>query len=82
MVIFDEAKDAANIAKHGLSLARAADLAIDIIVEDDRHAEPRLLAFGLLDGRPYSLAFVMRGDDIRAISLRRAHWKEYRRYVR
>jgi uncharacterized protein len=37
-VEFDAAKDKANIAKHGVSLARAADLDIQSVEEDTRHA--------------------------------------------
>jgi hypothetical protein len=48
---FDSAKDAANIAKHGISLARAADLDHVIVVEDDRYAERRFRLYGLIDGR-------------------------------
>jgi hypothetical protein len=78
---FDPAKDAANIAKHGVSLSRAAELAIETVVTDDRNAERRFRAYGVLDGRPYCLAFTLRGGDVRPISLRRAHQKEYRRHV-
>ena len=73
---FDPAKDAANIAKHGVSLARAGELAVVAIVDDDRFAEPRRRAYGYLGGLPYCLAYTMRGDDMRAISLRRAHQEE------
>jgi uncharacterized DUF497 family protein len=82
-VDFDVAKDAANLAKHGLSLARAEAVDIQIVVADDRRAygEPRFLAFGLLDGRPCCLAFTIRNGAVRPISLRRAHLKEYQRHV-
>lgn len=78
---FDAAKDAANIEKHGVSLARAADLDILAIIHDARFEEPRLRAYGLIDGVRFCLAFVRRDGALRAISLRRAHAKEYRRYV-
>lgn len=80
---FDPAKDEANIAKHGVSLALAADLDVLAIVEDDRrdYGEVRYRAFGLIDGEFYSLAYTMRGENVRAISLRRAHQKEINRYV-
>lgn len=80
---FDPAKDAANIAKHGISLARAADMYVLEIVEDDRRAygETRLRAFGLIDNLAHCLVFTERNGLIRAISLRRAHAKELRRYV-
>lgn len=80
---FDPAKDEKNIAKHGISLARAADMEIVTFLEDDRYdyGETRYRAWGLIDGRYYSLAFTRRGGHIRAISLRRAHDKEIKRYV-
>jgi uncharacterized DUF497 family protein len=80
---FDPAKDAANIEKHGVSLARAGDMEIRVVVADDRFAygEGRFRAFGLLDGEPHCLVFTLRDGEVRPISLRRAHVKEYRRYV-
>lgn len=80
---FDPAKDEANIAKHGVSLARAAELEILAFIEDQRTAygETRYRAWGLIDRAAYCLAFTRRGDNIRAISLRRAHKKEMDRYV-
>jgi hypothetical protein len=80
---FDAAKDQANKVKHGLSLARADDLEIVVAEEDRRvsYGETRYRAFGLLDGLPHCLAFTLRGDTVRALSLRRAHQKEYRRHV-
>ena len=82
-VEFDPAKDAANIAKHGVSLAAATDFEIQAVVRDDRqtYAEDRFNAFGLLHGKTYCLTFAVRGGKVRAISLRRARDKEYRRYV-
>lgn len=50
-IAFDHAKDAANIAKHGVSLARAADLDVFARIMDARFEEPRYKAFGLLDGQ-------------------------------
>ena len=79
---FDPAKDIANVEKHGVSLARAADLIPLVFVEDDRFEEPRYRVYGLVDGLPHCLTFADRGDKVRAISLRRVHAKEMRRYVR
>ena len=73
---FDTAKDAANIAKHGVSLARAADLETAVVVGDDRFAERRFRAYGEIDGKLYCLAFTLRGENVRAISLRRARGEE------
>lgn len=82
-IVFDPAKEAANLAKHGVSLGRAADLEILAVVADDRrdYGEPRTRAFGMIDGEPYCLVFTVRDGAVRAISLRRAHEKEHRRYV-
>lgn len=77
---FDPAKDASNIAKHGVSLARAADLAAIVAVEDDRFEEPRFRLYGTIDGIAHCAAVAIRGDNVRVISLRRAHAKEMRRY--
>jgi uncharacterized DUF497 family protein len=77
---FDPAKDAANIAKHGVSLARAAKLAGIVAVEDNRFAEPRFRLYGTIDGIAHCAAVTMRGNVVRVISLRRAHRKEIRRY--
>ena len=79
---FDPNKDEANIAKHGVSLVRTADLEILAVMRDARFtSEMRFRAFGLIDGAPHCLAFTMRGALVRAISLRRAHAKEMRRYL-
>jgi uncharacterized DUF497 family protein len=78
---FDPAKDAANIAKHGVSLAQAAELEILAVVQDDRYAEPRFRAYGHLNGRTYCWAFAIRDGAYRSISLRRAHLKEFNAHV-
>jgi uncharacterized DUF497 family protein len=83
MVDFDPAKEAINLSKHRVSLARWIDLDVLAIVRDDRfdYGEPRFRAYGLLDGQPYCLVFTMRGNAHRPISLRRAHAKELNRYA-
>jgi uncharacterized DUF497 family protein len=81
MIEFDPAKDAANIAKHGLSLAKASEMEVLARVEDRRFAERRMRAFGMIEGKMYCLAYVIRNGRVRAISLRRSREKEYRRYV-
>lgn len=77
---FDPAKDAANIAKHGIPLARAEDIKVFARVRDDRFEEVHLRAYGLIDGLPYCLAYTIRNERVRAISLRRAHEKDVRRF--
>jgi uncharacterized protein len=80
-IVFDPAKDEANIAKHGISLARAADLDVLAYVADHRFSEPRFRLYGLIDGEAHCVAGTDRDGTIRVISLRRAHTKEMRRYV-
>ena len=80
---FDPPKDAINRAKHQLSLAdvRPFDKP-PIVLIDNRfdYGETRYQAFGRLDGQGYCLVFTFTPDGIRAISFRRAHEKEMRRY--
>jgi uncharacterized DUF497 family protein len=78
---FDPEKDAANIAKHGVSLARSVDLEVLAYIEDHRFAEPRFRLYGLIEGEAYCLAGTDRDGTIRVISLRRAHAKEMRRHA-
>jgi uncharacterized DUF497 family protein len=83
MIEYDPAKDEANRQKHGISLERASDLDIIALLEDERNAygEIRYRAWGMIDEQPHCLAFTYRDGHVRAISLRRAHRKEYERYV-
>ncbi|KQS01541.1 hypothetical protein ASG11_17990 [Sphingomonas sp. Leaf357] len=78
---FDPAKDALNIEKHGISLARAAELELLAYVADGRFAEPRFRLYGLIDGESYCVAGTRRRGMVRVISLRRAHRKEMQRYA-
>jgi uncharacterized DUF497 family protein len=83
MVDFDPAKEAINLAKHGVSLARWVDLDIAVAFVDDRYdyGEVRYRAYGYIDGVAYCLAFTSRNGKVRPISLRRVHTKEMKRYV-
>jgi uncharacterized protein len=58
---FDRAKDEANRAKHGVSLAVAADFDLPnaFVTIDDRedYGEVRFNAYGLLNGRLYALTY-------------------------
>jgi len=80
---FDPAKNETNIAKHGVSLERADEMVIQAVIEDDRqdYGETRYRAFGLIDAVAHCLVFTDREGVLRAISLRRAHRKEMKRYV-
>jgi uncharacterized DUF497 family protein len=83
MAGFDPSKNAMNLAKHGISLARWVDLDILAVVDDDRfeYGEPRYRGYGLIDGLAYCLVFTIRDGQYRPISLRRAHAKEMKRHA-
>ena len=83
MADYDPAKEAINLAKHGVSLARWIDLEVLAIIRDDRfdYGEVRYRAYGYIDGVAYCLAFTNRDGKVRPISLRRVHTKEMKRYV-
>ena len=83
MAGFDPTKDAINLAKHGVSLARWVDLDVFAVVNDDRfeYDEPRYRGYGLIDGLAYCLVFTIRDGQYRPISLRRAHAKEIKRHA-
>lgn len=78
-VAFDPAKDRANRQKHGASLAGAAEMDFDaaLVIPDQRqdYGEDRFQAIAPLlgRGRLHVLAFTMRGNRLRAISLRMAN---------
>ena len=80
---YDPKKDALNVAKHGISLARAVDLRIVVLVPDQRfdYGEIRFNAFGYIEQLAYCFCFVERDGKKRAISLRRARQKELERYA-
>lgn len=73
---FDSAKDRANRAAHGVSLALAEDLDWDaaLVWLDDRfgYDEIRLIGLAPATATLYYVAFVERGDVRRIISVRRA----------
>ncbi len=80
---FDPEKDAVNVRKHGISLARAASFTALNVKPDERFAygEARYRAWGVIDEHAYCLAFTIRAGRVRAISLRRVHAKEFDRNV-
>jgi uncharacterized DUF497 family protein len=81
---FDPQKDAANQAKHGLSLARIRDAVWppDLAARDARrdYGEVRWYAFLRLDERVHVAIFTYRGDVVRVISLRKANPREVELY--
>ncbi len=82
---FDPVKDKENLAKHGVSLALAADLDWEaaLVWVDARfeYNELRMVALAPKTGVLYYVAFVDRGKLLRIISLRRALRREVKRYV-
>jgi uncharacterized DUF497 family protein len=82
---FDPNKDLLNRAKHGQSLALAAELDWDqaLVWIDDRqdYGEPRMVALVPKAEILYYVAFVDRGPVRRIISLRRANRREVKHYV-
>ena len=84
---FDPKKDAANIEKHGLSLADASmvfNAPNKLTLESARDDEPRLMDIALMEveGMVLVLVYVIRQPDtVRAISLRRASKQERTLYA-
>ncbi|HLB30967.1 MAG TPA: BrnT family toxin [Gammaproteobacteria bacterium] len=83
-ISFDPAKDARNIARRGLSFARAADFDWDsvLIMEDTRrsYGERRFQALGCIEDRLHMLVFTPRAGRLHIISLRKANNREVRHY--
>jgi uncharacterized DUF497 family protein len=81
---WDEAKNAANIAKHGIDFIEASLIFERPVVEkiDTRrdYGEIRLLAIGLLDDRELTVIYTIRGEHRRIISARRSYKHERRTY--
>ena len=88
-VTFDPAKDAANLAKHGVSLLDAAGFEWEtaVVWPDTRrdYGEPRMVALGYIGLRIMSVVFVDRPPEQpterRIISLRKANTREVKRYA-
>jgi uncharacterized DUF497 family protein len=88
-VVFDSAKEVANLAKHGLSLLDAVGLEWDtaVVWPDERYAyeEVRMVALGYIGLRLMVVVFVDRPLELpterRIISLRKANTREVKRYA-
>ena len=82
---FDPAKDAANIAKHGVSLAFGTRVFADpdhLVIASIRPAdtEDRYKVIGMVDGKLWTAIHVLRGEVIRFVSVRRSNDGEARAY--
>jgi len=83
---WDQAKAAANKAKHGVDFAQIHDFAWDaaFITEDRRrdYGETRYIGLGRIAGRTYVVVFTVRAEVVRVIGLRKANKREVAVYDR
>lgn len=83
-LIYDPAKNEANIAKHGVALTEAEYFewygAVFAMDERKDYGEKRIIAVGEIHGRLHVLVYTLRDEDIRLISLRKANPRERRGY--
>jgi uncharacterized protein len=82
---FDADKDAANLKKHGVSLAFAVQVLadthrLDLLDVRFNYPEDRFVTYGSVENRIWVCVFTMRGDTYRIISVRKANDRETRRY--
>lgn len=81
---WDPAKNAANIAKHGVSFADAKVIFDGLVLEtvDDRrdYGETRIAVLGYLADTLLYVVYTMRGGNRRLISARRANRDERQAY--
>lgn len=80
MFTWDDKKNAANAAKHGLRFEEIHEFKWEAAVyqNDGRrdYGESRYRAFGPLNGKMHIVVFTIREDSTRIISLRRANKRE------
>ena len=83
---FDPSKDAANLAKHGVSLTVADELEWDLVIykPDTRrdYGEHRMIGYTFVGARLYCVVFAERADVRRIISLRKANEREVNFYAK
>ena len=81
---WDEAKDTANRAKHGVSLAEAVHLdwsvGLDLIDIRNDYGEIRVIRYARLGARLFVCVYVRREQNRRIISLRKANKREMMTY--
>ena len=80
-----EAKNRANIKKHGFDLADAEEMFRSVLVVDpnsrDDYGEKRWVGLGTVGGRIVYVVFTERDlDTVRIISLRKASHRERKEY--
>jgi uncharacterized protein len=82
---WDEAKNRANIRKHGFDFADAEELFSGILLvypdTSEDYGEERWIGFGMIGTRVVAMVFTVRqADTIRIISLRKADYEEREEY--
>jgi len=79
---FDRRKSEANKRKHGISLEEAAEIWQEAYLEVAAKTvdEPRMMAIGMIRGKPYACIYTIRKESVRLISCRRAREQEVRLY--
>ena len=82
---WDDEKALANLVKHKLSFEIGCkvfddDLSVEMDDEQVHDYEDRWLRVGMVEGRLIAVAYTLRGDIIRVISVRGATPREKRRY--
>lgn len=82
---YDPEKDAANRAKHNISLEVGLEYLENRVgeIDDDRrdYGEVRVNAFGMVGGHLHVCTYTMRGETYRLISVRKANRQEQRRWL-
>jgi hypothetical protein len=82
---WNEAKAAANYAKHGVKFEAAREVfkdpfAIEQLDDRENYGEERWTIVGVARGRLLSVAYTMRNEVVRIISARAAEPFEHREY--
>lgn len=81
---YDDEKNCANIAKHGVAFERVSecDWSEVLIKQDTRfdYKEVRYSALVPLNDRLHNVVFTKRNDKVRVISFRKANQREKRYY--
>jgi uncharacterized DUF497 family protein len=85
-ITYDEAKNASNIAKHGISLAQANSIEWDSLwskpdIRRD-YAEERFIGYAYIGLRLFCVVFTDRDGLRRIISLRKANPREVNYYAK
>ncbi len=81
---WDPAKNAANIAKHGIDFDDACRMfdgpTLEKVDDREEYRETRVAAIGMVEGRELYVVYTMRGERCRIISARRANRDERQAY--